>query len=528
MCIGYTSLNKPCPKDAYPLLSIDRLVDGAAGNKVLSFLDAFSGYNQIPMYDRDVGKTTFITEASNYCYQVMPFGLKNAGATYQRLMDWVFKDQVARNMKVYVDDMVVKSGTFDQHLADLEEVFDRLRKFNMRLNTAKCAFGVEGGKFLGFMLTHRGIEANPDKCSAILNTQSPTTLKEVQSLVGKLTSLSRFLPRLAEKIRPIVKTLKKADRFQWSEECEKTFAEIKAAVSSTPILQKPTPGDGLLLYISPSEDAISAALVQQEDQKSVYFVGRALQDAETRYQLTEKVALAVVYAARRLRPYFQSHPVTVKTDYPVEKILLRPELAGRMISWSVELSEFELKFEPRRPIKAQCLTDFVLELQTPEQQIVWTLYVDGSSNSKQCGARVILESPGGLKVEQSLHFNFNASNNQAKYEALIDGLNLAGDMGVKQLRCLTDSQLTVGQINDTFQVKDPLLTRYYQKVSTLLSKFQHAKIQYVPRSKNGRADALSKLALGKKKSRFNTVIQLSLSSPTVSEEDCMNIEMKEG
>ena len=153
--------------------------------------------------------------------------------------------------------------------------------------------------------------------------------------------------------------------------------------------------------------------------------------------------------------------------------------------------------------------------------------MDDSSNSKQCGARVALESPGWLKVEQSLHFNFKASDNQAEYEALIVGLNLTGDMRVKQLRCLTDSQLMVGQINDTFQVKDPLLTRYYQKVSTLLSKFQHAEIQYVPKSKNGRADALYKLALGKKKDRFDTVIQLILSSPTVSEEDCMNIEMTE-
>jgi len=204
----------------------------------------------------------FITEASNYCYQVMPFGLKNAGATYQRLLDRMFIDQIGRNMEVYVEDMVVKSSTFDQHLADLNKVFGQLRKFNMKLNLEKCVFGVEGGKFLGFMLTHRGIEANPDKCSAILNTQSSTTLKEVQSLIGKLTSLSRFLPKLSEKIRPIVKTLKKADRFQWMDECEETFVIIKATVSSTPILQKPTPRDGLLLYISASEDAISTALVQ--------------------------------------------------------------------------------------------------------------------------------------------------------------------------------------------------------------------------------------------------------------------------
>jgi len=123
-----------------------------------------------------------------------------------------------------------------------------------------------------------------------------------------------------------------------------------------------------------------------------------------------------------------------KTDYPVGKILLKPELAGRMISWSVELSEFGLKFKPRGPVKAQCLADFVSELQASEQQILWTLYVDGSSNNKQCGAGVVLENPNRIKVEQSLRFNFKASNNQAEYEALIAGLNLAEDMGVKQLR----------------------------------------------------------------------------------------------
>jgi len=131
------------------------------------------------MYDRNVEKTAFIPESSNYCYQVMPFGLKNAGATYQRLMDKIFENQIKRNMEVYVDDMVVKSETFDQHLQDLIEIFGQLRLYNMRVNSAKCVFGVEGGKFLGFMFTHRGIEANPDKCVAISCMRSPSNLKEV-------------------------------------------------------------------------------------------------------------------------------------------------------------------------------------------------------------------------------------------------------------------------------------------------------------------------------------------------------------
>lgn len=147
MCTDYTHLNKACPKDAYPLPSIDKLVDGASGFNFLSFLDAYSGYNQIRMHPPDEEKTAFITEDANYCYQVMPLGLKNAGATYQRLMDKVFRNQIGRNVEVYVDDMVVKSQSIDQHATDLAKVFAQVRKYNMRLNPEKCTFGVEAANF---------------------------------------------------------------------------------------------------------------------------------------------------------------------------------------------------------------------------------------------------------------------------------------------------------------------------------------------------------------------------------------------
>lgn len=161
MCTNFTGLSKVCPKDTYPFPSIDGLVDGVSGYEVLSFLDAHSGYNQIPMYRPDREKTAFITERSNYCYDVMPFGLKNAGATYQRLMDKVFQDQIGKCMEVYVDDMVVRSRSVEEHLLNLEEVLSQVRKFGIRLNPLKCTFGVSVSKFLGFMLTSRGIEANP-------------------------------------------------------------------------------------------------------------------------------------------------------------------------------------------------------------------------------------------------------------------------------------------------------------------------------------------------------------------------------
>jgi len=193
MCVDFTYLNKACPKDSYHLPSIDALVDSASGCKLLSFLDVFSGYNQIKMHPMDEEKTAFMTEKSCYCYKVMPFGLKNAGATYQRLMDKV---------QAYVDDMVVTSLEKNRHVADLEELFVTIARYKLKLNPEKCVFGVEAGKFLGFLLSERGIEANPEKCVAILTMRSPTTVKEVQQLTGRIAALSRFVSASGEKGRP--------------------------------------------------------------------------------------------------------------------------------------------------------------------------------------------------------------------------------------------------------------------------------------------------------------------------------------
>nr|KYP75627.1 Retrovirus-related Pol polyprotein from transposon 297 [Cajanus cajan] len=304
MCVDYTDLNKACPKDSYPLPSIDRLVDGASGHALLIFLDAYSRYNQIMMYPPDEVHTSFITDHANYCYRVMPFGLKNASATYQRLMDKVFHHQIGQNMEVYVDDMVVKTTSATDHASDLAEIFAQVRKHNMRLNSEKCVFGVHGGKFLGFMITSRGIEANPEKCKAIIQMQSPQTVKEVQRLAGRLVSLSRFIPKLAEKAGPIFTLLKKPKDFQWTNQCEEAFQSFKTFLTTPPILQRPNHNTDLLLYLAISENAISAVIVQehQKVQKPIYFISRVLQDTERRYQMIEKLALALVTAARRLRP----------------------------------------------------------------------------------------------------------------------------------------------------------------------------------------------------------------------------------
>ena len=178
MCVDYTNLNKACPMDSFPLPRIDQLVD-STGYKMLSFLDAYSGYNQIKMHPADQAHTTFVTDKGLYCYEVMPFGLKNAGVTYQRLVNALFEDEIGEAMEVYVDDMLVKSKTEDDHIANLNRVFTKLLEHGMRLNPQKCILAMGGDKFLGFMVSERGIEGNPEKVQAILDMTTPTSRSKV-------------------------------------------------------------------------------------------------------------------------------------------------------------------------------------------------------------------------------------------------------------------------------------------------------------------------------------------------------------
>ncbi|XP_068492144.1 uncharacterized protein [Phaseolus vulgaris] len=236
----------------------------------------------ISMHPRNKEKTTFMTAETNYYYEVMPFGLKNAGVTYQRLMDKIFKGLIGRAVEVYVDDIVIKSDSFEQHLKDLNKVFRALKGVNMKLNPKRCTFRVEGGKFLGFMLTHRGIETNPDKCQAILGMRSPNSIKEIQQLLGRLTALSRFVPRLAERTRPMVQLLQKGTKFVWDDRCEEIFKQLKEFLTSPTVIQKPRPDHPILVYLVVSEEAVNAALVQESEGKEwpVYFVSRTLHSVE--------------------------------------------------------------------------------------------------------------------------------------------------------------------------------------------------------------------------------------------------------
>jgi hypothetical protein len=225
-----------------------------------------------------------------------------------------------------------------------------------------------------------------------------------------------------------------------------------------------------------SDNALSSALVQEVkgEEKPIYFVSRTFKGAEAKYQKIEKLSLAVVITVRKLRQYFQSHKVVVNTDYPIKKVLRKPGLAGRMVAWAVELSEFDITFSPRGAIKSQILADFILELSNPPKENSeepWTLSVDGASNLKGSGAGVVLEGPDGVLIEQSLWFAFKASNNQTEYEALLAGMKLAKEMEVTDLRVKSDSQLVTNEVSGEFQTRDPQLTKYLEKVNELAKCF---------------------------------------------------------
>jgi len=328
------------------------------------------------MHPRDESKTVFMTETCSYCYKVMPFGLKNAGATYQRLMDRILAPMLGQNVQAYVDDMVVTSQERGRHTADLEELFATIARYRLKLNLEKCVFGVEAGKFLGFMLTERGIEANPDKCAAIIAMQSPASVKEVQQLTGRTTALSRFVSAGGDKGHPYFQCLKRNNRFVWTVEYEATFIRLKEYLATPPVLCKPWAGVPLRLYFAVTKWVISSVLVQEQDQvhKPIYFVSKALQGSETRYQSLEKTALAVVFSVRRFRHYFHSFTVVVMIDLPFQKVLQKPDVAGRMVRWAVELSEFDIVYEPKGSIKGQ------ISLQSSHQEAPnrkWSLIPNG-------------------------------------------------------------------------------------------------------------------------------------------------------
>ncbi|KAF8051353.1 hypothetical protein N665_1742s0002 [Sinapis alba] len=266
----------------------------------------------------------------------------------------MFADKLGITMEVYIDDMLVKSLVAKDHIQHLSECFDTLNKYGMKLNPAKCTFGVTSGEFLGYIVTKRGIKANPKQISA-------------------------------------------------------AFAALKQYLTTPSLLAKPDTDDTLYLYIAVSSSAVSNVLIKEDrgEQHSIFYTSKRLTNAETRYSTLERMALAVVTSARKLRSYFQSHSIVVLTDLPLRTILQNANQSGRLSKWAIELSDYDISYKSRHAIKAQVLADFIVEIP-PDQATdldipikSWILHVDGASSNKGSRIGFHLQSPTGELIEQS-------------------------------------------------------------------------------------------------------------------------------
>ncbi|GJX08451.1 reverse transcriptase domain-containing protein [Tanacetum coccineum] len=261
------------------------------------------------------------------------------------------------------------------------------------------------------MISPEGIKPCPDKTKVVLQLSSPRTIKEVQSLNGKLASLNRFLSKSAEKSLPLFKTLKKCIKksdFHWTSEAEQAFKQLKQHLSELPLLVAPKPKEELIVYMSASHRAISAVLMTERGmvQTPVYFVSRALQGPELNYTPMEKLVLALVFSAKRLQRYFQAHAIAVIIDQPIKQIISRPDVAGRLQKWSVMLGEHNITYRPRTSVKPNEAPPDTLVAEIPQEP--WTLFLDGSSCVDGSGAGLILTSPGGTEFTYALRFQFTA------------------------------------------------------------------------------------------------------------------------
>jgi hypothetical protein len=398
MCVDYTDLNKHCPEDPFGLPRIDQVVDSTAGCSTLSFLDCYSGYHQISPAKEDEEYTAFTTPFGAFCYTSMSFGLKNAGATYQKAIQTCLADHWGKRVEAYIDDVVIKTENSENFIEDLQLVFNRLRRYRWKLNPEKCVFGVPAGKLLEFIVSHRVIEANPAKIEAIMRMEAPRSQKKVQRLTGCMAALSRFISRMGEKGMPFYKLLKKVDKFQWTTEAQEALDALKKFLTTPPVLKPPRratpnqPVEDLLLYISCTTHVVSTALVVERVEEGhtypvqhpVYFISEVLGPSKMKYPQVQKLLYMVLLTARKLRHYFDDHKVIVVTGFPIGDILHNKEAIGRTAKWACELGAHDIEFRPCTVVKTQALVDFISEWtehqvpDNPEAIEVWQMYFDGS------------------------------------------------------------------------------------------------------------------------------------------------------
>jgi hypothetical protein len=357
VCIDVHNLNKATHKDKYLMPISDMLINNASRHQVISFLDGNASYNQIFMAEEDMSKTAFRCPGfiSLFEWVVMTFGLKNAGAKYQR-ENLIFHDLLGIIREVYIDAVVVKLYSMDGHLADLRLALEMMHRYGLKMNPLKCVFGVSAGKFLGFIIHKYDIEIDPTKIESINKVQPTQCKKDMKKFLGKVNYLRRFISNLSGKISvfaPIL-WLKNEAKFTWGANQQHAFEDIKRYLSSPPVIKAPMAEIPFWLYITAEDAVIGAVLTQVTEGKEhiITYLSWCLIDAKTRYSFIEKLCLSLFYDCSKLWHYLLSSTCVPAYQADVIKHMLQqPILSGRIEKWTYALIEYDLAYEPLKSIK---------------------------------------------------------------------------------------------------------------------------------------------------------------------------------
>lgn len=353
-CIDYRQLNSVTKKDAYPLPRIDDCLDAMASATLFSTFDLRSSYHQVVVAPQDRDKTTFICPRGMYRYRTMPFGLCNAGATFQRLMDVVMSGLHLDVCLVYLDDIIVFSKTVEEHLERLVRVLGRLRSAGLKLKPEKCSLMRKSVTFLGHVVSGAGIATDPEKIKAVAEWPTPTSVKEVRSFLGLAGYYKRFVKGFANIAAPLHSLTKKDQPFMWTDKTHAAFEALRFALMSPPILAMPNDVDAFILDTDASDQTIVAVLSQVQDgvERVIAYASRSLDKREINYCITRKELLAIVYSLRYFKQYLMGRVFKIRTDHaPLTWLRHTPDPVGQQARWLEIMEEYEFQVEHRPEVK---------------------------------------------------------------------------------------------------------------------------------------------------------------------------------
>lgn len=348
LTVDYRGINAITRADTYPLPRMDDLLHEAKSTKYMSTLDLKSGYHQVNVRPSDRDKTAFVTPFGTYRFIRMPFGLRNAPSTFQRLMNRFKTSLPDVFLLVYLDDLIVISASFNEHVNDLKKIFDKLNHYKLRLNRDKCVFACQSVRYLGHIISPEGLKPDPDKVNAILSMKPPTNVKQLMGFFQTCSWFRRFIPDFAAISQPLSLLTRKNVAWKWNPEQEEAFIQLKTKLSTAPILRQADPGLPYLLRTDASGYALGACLLQGEgpDERPVEYASRLLIPSEQNYPTTEREALAVVWAVKKFRGYLEGATTIVQSDHqPLKWLMSLKSPSGRLARWSLLLQNYDLRIE---------------------------------------------------------------------------------------------------------------------------------------------------------------------------------------